>query len=355
MNSSEFGRIFLNKVALSNVPLRGSIELTERCNLRCLHCYINPETTGLNTRKRALTQREWFEILDQIADAGCLWLLMTGGEILVRPDFLNIYTYAKRKGFLITLFSNAVAMTPSIADYLAEWPPFSIEISLYGSSERTYERITGVAGSYERCIRGIELLVARGLPVSLKTMVMTLNLHELGSMQEFANSLGLKFRFDAQLNMRLDGNKLPAELRLSPTQVVQLDLADEARVSGFKEFCEQFSGPPLDSDRLFRCGAGKNTFHIDSCGNLSGCLMVRHPAFELLEIGFSEGRRQLQLALGSLTRTKHTPCERCQHNSLCNQCPGWAWLENGNLEDPVDYLCQITQMRAEVFAPQGSD
>src|ERR1035437_1714272 len=94
-----------------------------------------------------LTYEEHCRILDEVAEAGCLWLLFTGGEIFARKDFLEIYTYAKKQGFLITLFTNGNLITPQIADYLVEWRPFSIEITLYGATRETYEALTGVRGS----------------------------------------------------------------------------------------------------------------------------------------------------------------------------------------------------------------
>src|SRR5258708_37666428 len=99
---------------------------------------------------------------------GTFWLLFSGGEIFARKDFLEIYTYAKKKGFLITLFTNGTLINDKIADYLVEWPPFSIEITLYGRTKETYETLTGIPVSYERCLGGIEHLRARKLPLKLE-------------------------------------------------------------------------------------------------------------------------------------------------------------------------------------------
>jgi MoaA/NifB/PqqE/SkfB family radical SAM enzyme len=133
-------------------------------------------------------------VLDEITEAGCLWLLFTGGEILVRKDFLDIYAHAKGKGLLINLFTNGVLVTEEIAAFLAGMPPFVIEISLYGSTPETYERITRVPGSFERCLRGIRLLKDRGLPLRLKTMVVTVNQHEIWEINRFVEEdLGLEF------------------------------------------------------------------------------------------------------------------------------------------------------------------
>ena len=147
-----------NRSVARRVPVNGTIEVTRRCPLRCLHCYNNLPVGDREARSNELTYEEHCRILDEISEAGCLWLLYTGGEIFARDDFLEIYTYAKKKGLIITLFTNGTLIDEHVADTLAEWRPFSIEISIYGRTKETFERITGVPGSYERCMRGIHLL-----------------------------------------------------------------------------------------------------------------------------------------------------------------------------------------------------
>ena len=156
-------------------PLEVSIEVTRRCPLECKHCYNNLPMGDLAARNRELSKEEHFQLLDQLVEVGAFWLLYSGGEIFARKDFLEIYTYAKQKGFLITLFTNGILINERIADYLLEFPPFAIEITLYGRTKKTYEALTGIPGSYERCLRGIELLRDRGLPLKLKTVPTTIN------------------------------------------------------------------------------------------------------------------------------------------------------------------------------------
>src|SRR6202167_5729412 len=178
-------------------PMQVSIEVTRRCPLECQHCYNNLPMGDHNARSREMTTEEHFRVLDELVEMGCFWLLYTGGEIFARKDFLEIYTYAKKKGFLITLFTNGTLITPQIADYLVEWRPFSIEITLYGYTRETYERLTGISGSYDRCLGGIHLLRERGLPLKLKTVATSINKHEVSAMREFAEQeLGVEFKCD---------------------------------------------------------------------------------------------------------------------------------------------------------------
>jgi len=348
---SEFSKRIHEAVASERIPISGSIEVTERCNLRCAHCYINQPAGDREIMARELTYQQWCSIIDQIVDEGCMWLLLTGGEPFVRPDFLDIYTYCKKKGLLITLFTNGTLITPEIADYLSDYCPFSTEITVYGRTKETYERVTGVPGSYERCMRGIELLLERKIPLKLKTMAMTLNVHELDDLKQWAESLGVEFRYDPQLNGRVDGSG-PArvqELRLPPEQVVALDAADEKRLAAWKQFAAKFWGPPK-TDKLFLCGAGLGMFAISADGGLSPCIMVKQQACNLRNTTFADGWRNRLLEMVSVKARLNTPCRNCQLIALCGQCPGWAQLEHGDPEAPVRYLCNIARLRARLLA-----
>lgn len=348
----EFSKRLQEKVAGRRIPLSGSLELTFRCNLRCAHCYLAHGHDGLPGRQE-LTAKELHGILDQMADEGCLWLLLTGGEPLVRPDALDIYVYAKRRGFLTTLFTNGTLITPSIADTLAEWRPFSVEITLYGRTQETYERITGVPGSHGRCMQGIELLLERSVPLKLKTMLLTLNQHELWDIKAYAESLGVEFRFDPMVNAGLEGSAAPAEFRLAPEEVVQFDLADAKRLEEWRAFCERFRDVQADPHYLYVCGAGLRSFHVDPYGRLSLCLISRSPDYDLRQGSFREGWRE------SLSQVRYQPpseeygCNQCQLLSLCGQCPGWAQMEHEDQERPVDFLCQVAHLRAEAFGLTG--
>ncbi len=343
LSSQSFIERLAAKSGNRRIPWSGSFELTARCNMHCVHCYVG------SSQGRELSTGEVLRILDQLEAQGCLWLLLTGGEPLIRPDFRQIYIHAKKKGFIITLFTNGTTITPTVSQYLAEWPPSSVELTLYGLTEQTYERVTGVRGSHKKCMRGIELLMRCGVPLTLKTMVMTENRHELWAMKSFAEGLGLRFYFDATINKRLDGDAGPASLRITPREVVDLDLADEKRSDDWKKLFKSYSGPPPDPDRLYVCGAGRTYFHIDSVGALSACLMSRDPSYDLRTGTFQEGWDQFLLRVVERKRTRATPCQACQLMAVCGQCPGFAFTETGDPEEPVTYLCEIAHLRARVF------
>jgi len=346
----QFGKRLREKIAGKRVPLAGSLELTFRCNLRCVHCYLGDARAGI-PGKNELSYGEICDLLDQTVDEGCLWLLLTGGEPLLRPDFLEIYTYAKKRGFLVTLFTNGTLITPQIADYLQEWRPFKVEISLYGRTKETYERVTGVPGSYERCLRGIELLLERGLPLRLKTVAITLNKHEIWAIKEYAEGLGANFYFDAMINAGLDGGGDPTKFRLAPEEVVQLDLGDAQRADELRDFCKRALRSPSKPEYSYLCGAGVHSFHIDTYGLLSVCIISRHRSHDLRRGSFHEGWQEFIPQVRYQRASDGSQCNQCELISLCGQCPGWAQLEHGDQEARVEFLCQVAHLRAETLGP----
>jgi MoaA/NifB/PqqE/SkfB family radical SAM enzyme len=134
---AEFSLGVHERLANQRTPTDVSIEITRRCPLVCQHCYNNLPMGDLEARNRELSKEEYFVILDELAEMGVMWVLFTGGEIFARKDFLEIYTYAKTKGFLITLFTNGILINERIADFLVSQPPFAIEITLYGRTQQT--------------------------------------------------------------------------------------------------------------------------------------------------------------------------------------------------------------------------
>ena len=336
LNLDEWGEQLLAPLQGRRYPLGGMLELTERCNLACVHCYINQPAGSRLAQAGEMTTAQIAEILDQIADAGCLFLALSGGELLVRPDFAEIYRYARQRGMLVTLLTNGTLLTPHIADLLADSRPQAVEITLYGATPGTYEAVTQIPGSYARCRRGIELLLERGLPLTLKSVLLTINRHELAEMRAFAERLGVKFRYDGMLWPRLDGGKQPFDYRLSLEEMIALDREDPERQRAWAKAAESFSGQMVRAEYVYSCGAGLQSFHIDSAGRLSVCTMSRRPTYDLLQIGFPEAWEHLG-ALRQQKRRLDTPCRTCTVGALCTQCPGWSQAVHGDDETPVDF------------------
>jgi radical SAM protein with 4Fe4S-binding SPASM domain len=346
----DFSSNLHSQAVARRAPINGTIEVTRRCPLRCLHCYNNLPAGDREARSSELTFDEHCRILDEISNAGCLWLLFTGGEIFVRDDFLDIYTYAKKKGLIVSLFTNGTLIDEHVADTLAEWRPFSIEISIYGRTKETYERITRVPGSYERCLRGIRLLKERNLPLLLKTMVLTINQHEIDEMKRFVEQdLGLEFRYDAMINPRVDGSREGLRLRLTPEEIVALDVRDPVRGEEWRTLAKRISGTHRGtepSNKLYQCGGGLTSFAVDPYGNMGVCTLSQHNRWDLRRGDFKIGWNEFLFHLRQKKIKRPSKCINCGIKDTCTMCPVNAELENDDPETPVDYFCRIAHLRA---------
>jgi len=345
----------------ARAPMDVSIEVTRRCPLTCLHCYNNLPMGDMGARNHELSLDEHKQLLDELSEAGVVWLLYTGGEIFARKDFMDIYQYAKRKGFLITLFTNGVMIDEKLADELAEWRPLGIEITLYGNTAATYEALTGIPGSYNRCMRGIALLLERGLPLQLKTVPTKINQHEVYAMKRFAEQdLGVKFKYDPMVNPRVDCSQSPLEVRLSPEEVVRLELQDPDRVGAMritakKELEKSVSHIESSDSNMYICGGGHNSCAIDPYGNMSICVISHGQQYNWRTEGFRKGWDQFLGGQRERKKTRITKCTRCKLQSLCSMCPANGELENGDPEKPVEFLCHVAHLRAHAFGLQPTE
>jgi len=334
------------------VPLQVSIEVTRRCPLECLHCYNNLPMGDMDAKRRELTKEEHFRVLDELVEMGCFWILYTGGEIFARKDFLEIYTYAKQKGFLITLFTNGTIINEHIADYLAEWPPFAIEITLYGRTRETYEALTMIPGSYDRCLQGIKLLKERSLPLKLKTVATSINKHEVTSMRQFAeNELGVEFKIDGQINPRIDCSQSPLAVRLTPEEVVALDMSMPKGMSEYLRLAKHDLEMPLvpaRADTVYYCGGGMNSFAINAYGEMGICVLSAHDTFDVRQSELKQLWEGAVLSVRQQKRSRISKCVECRIQSLCGMCPANGELEHGDKESPVSFLCHIAHLRAAV-------
>jgi len=340
---TEYSKRIQKVINNTNIPISGAFEITHKCNMKCTHCYVPRGKTP-----RDLTTKGIFRIIDEITESGCLWLLLTGGEPFMREDIIEIYDYIKSKGILITLFTNGTLITDKIADHLLEYPPFSIEISLYGATAKTHEKITQIPGSYKLCINGIKKLIKRKLPLKLKTMAIKSNKHEIKEMQKMAKKWSIPFRFDPLINPSIEGTMKPLKERLGPEEVINLEKADEERASEWHKLYKQYYGY-TKSDYVYTCGAGRNYFHIDPFGKLNMCVLLRIPRFDLKKDSFRKGYAQFE-KIRETKKPLAQKCTNCKINIMCGLCPGWGLLETGDSSKSVSYLCQVAHLRAKEFS-----
>jgi radical SAM protein with 4Fe4S-binding SPASM domain len=232
-------------------------------------------------------------------------------------------------------------------------PPFVIEITLYGRTKAVYESLTGIPGSFEKCLRGIRLLLERKLPLKLKTVALTINKHEVLAMKRFAEELGCEFKFDPMINPRIDCSSSPLAVRLTPEDIVSLDLDQPDRIAEWRRLAMNFPVPDLPEDgsvpELYNCGGGVNSFAIDPYGDMTICVLSHVDKYNVRDGSVREGWNEFLRGVRRKPITRVTKCTTCQLASLCGSCAANAELEMGDPEAPVDFLCRVAHLRAEVF------
>src|SRR3989454_5878077 len=291
MNASSQGQFWarlLEKAASQSVPVQAMIELTYGCNLRCVHCY-NPT----HQAKDELATAQLKALIDQLAEAGCLNLAFTGGEIFTRRDLFEILTYAKGKGFAITLLTNATLITSERANRIQALHPHRVEISIYGASQETYERVTRISGSFQAFLTGVQLLRERTVPLLIKMPVMTLNQHEVMQAKALVEGWGIKFQYCAEIFPRVDGSLEPLQYRLAPHDVVRIDDAmlgsRRWRAAGGAEKGERCQA----GEGLFTCMCGRNNLAVTPYGRMNLCVSFPIPQYDLRCGTVSEGWKTL--------------------------------------------------------------
>jgi radical SAM protein with 4Fe4S-binding SPASM domain len=337
---------FARRAARARVPVSGDIEITRRCNFDCIHCYLGREKSRAARISGELQTQQWKDIIDEIVAAGCLFLLFTGGEPLLRKDFPDLYAHAKKRGLIVTVFTNGSLVDESIIDVFHEYPPNCVEVSLYGATEATYAAITRRPGMLEKSRNGLGLLVDAGIRTRMKTVLLTKNRHEFDAVRRLADDYGLKFRFDGMIFPCLDGDRGPTAFRISPEEVAEKNLAVSRLTNEWRALAERMKQVPF-SDVLYDCGAGTNNFHIDPFGWLKPCLMINDIRYDLVKGSFRDGWENRIPNIREKKIPLEFECKTCENRAYCGYCPAFFRLDTGSETTVSEYLCRIGRCMAD--------
>jgi len=327
--------------------IKAQLELTYRCNLHCRHCYTDPYNSK-EFFSRELTLDEIQRLLEEMQRLGIMWLNLTGGDIFMHPHFFEIYETAYRKGFLLQLYTNGTLFTKAVIERLKQMPPFTIDISCHSVTEEPFDWFTQVPGSFRTFVRGLELLRNSGLPFTLKTKAMNWNKDEMPAIRQFVESFGQEFRFTTSLSPRLNGDLSSLVYRVAPNDVVALH-TDQPAAERDEAQCDiaTYDLATPTTDRLYRCGCGTDTIHINAWGELGTCTLqyerrvsVRaHPLADAIEMLFQEIR--------GMRYQGESPCRTCEVHTFCDKKPSDARWEFGTAEAPIPYDCDVALARAQ--------
>ncbi|MBI2206206.1 MAG: radical SAM protein [Candidatus Rokubacteria bacterium] len=320
------------KAEARRVPLNAHLELTYRCNEQCVHCYCVVEHgKEREARARELTTAEIVRVLDDLAELGGLYLTLSGGEVLVRPDFFEIAAHARKAGFAYRIYTNGIGLNASRIERLAALEPLTVELSIFSADAAVHDGITRVPGSFDRLMRNVALLKAHGLRVYLKSVMMKPNIAGFADLHRLGRELGVFTHiFACEVSPRIDGPILkPRQYQLDENELV--DYLGQSVLPATEPL---FEGASEDiAKQRDTCGPAVNSCCIDPYGNVYPCVAFRVPLGNVREKPLRELWYAPPPAIQDLLSVKKyedlTECSSCELIGFCKRCHGDNLLERG--------------------------
>jgi MoaA/NifB/PqqE/SkfB family radical SAM enzyme len=331
--------------------IQAMVELTYGCNLRCVHCY-NPTHEAKNELNTAAVKR----VLRELAGEGCLRVGFTGGELFTRRDALEILQYARDLGLLLNILTNATMITPALADQISALNVFAVDVSMYGATAAAYESVTQVRGSFARFVTGLDLLIERRIPVLLKLVLLTPNVHEHEAMRDFAIARRLRYQVSTDVHPRVDGGLEPLAYRVDAALAFDVwrresgeKLAQNlARDPGTRP-CEPTADKAAQdrAGRVFHCNCGRKSAAVTPHGRLNLCLSICDPQYDLSRGTVKDGWRALVDLVRSMRPGPRYECDACALADHCSRGAGDSWLNDRVFDrECIPYYRELAERKA---------
>src|ERR1700686_443002 len=325
-----------------NIPLSVQLDLTYRCNERCVHCYLDHHDHG------EMTTAEIKDLLDQMAAAGVFYLTISGGEILMRRDFFEILEHARLRTFCVKLKTNGILIRKQEADRIKALGVESVQVSIYSHIPEVHDAITKLPGSLVQSIEAIRRLRAHGIQVTIANVLMVQNVNDFEGVRALAAELGARFIMDPTVTPMMDGDRSILSLNVDEAALREV-FRNEALVGNVEEFCappQSVDDSALDS---LPCSAGHTACYVSPYGEVYPCVQFPLPSGNVRRMKFVDIWRdspQLKEVRGITLRDMPT-CSACMHSSTCTRCPGLAYLE-GNMRGPSLQDCEKSYARTGI-------
>lgn len=350
------------KAASKRIPVSGTFELTSRCNLSCKMCYVHMSAEEQSSVGKELTTKEWISLGKAAVKQGMVYLLLTGGEPLLRPDFLEIYTSMIKMGVMVTVNTNGTLITPQIVEHLKKYQPENINITLYGESACTYGELCGNSGGLDKAVRGIKMLKQAGIRVTINTTFTKLNVVDMERMILFAKEEGIPIRMAAYIFPTVrNGHDAEKDIYLSGEEQgyygAQFDkqTMDSEKIERRKLYIKKAIEGDEESDieieqmvcEPSKCMAGKGAFWISWDGSMYPCGMLPDYFVNVRELDFASAWQQI---IGK-TKTIFLPaeCNNCRYKKICPSCAAVSQSINGVTNQIPEEMCRRTKTYVEEF------
>ncbi len=329
-----------NKALKLNIPLSVQLDLTYRCNERCIHCYLDHHDHG------EMTTAEIKDLLDQMAEAGVFYLTISGGEILMRRDFFEILEHARLRTFCIKLKTNGILIRTKEADRIKALGVETVQISIYSHIPEVHDAITKLPGSLKQSIEAIRRLRAHGIHVIMANVLMVQNVHDYAGVRALAAELDAQFLMDPTITPMMDGDRSILNLNVDEAALREV-FRNESLVGGnIEEFCAPPLAPGEDDMDQLPCSAGHTACYVSPYGDVYPCVQFPLPSGNVRRMKFVDiWRDSPQLNEVRSIKLRDMPsCSKCTHGGTCTRCPGLAFLE-GNMRGPSYQDCEKSYAR----------
>lgn len=345
-------RMLLAQAKQSHTPANGSIELLPLCNMNCDMCYVRLSREEMERQGRLRTADEWLEIGRQMKDAGVLFLLLTGGEPFLYPDFRKVYLGLRKMGMILTINTNGTLIDEEMAAFLGEYKPRRVNITLYGADDRTYRELCHYPGGFERTIAGIRLLRKYGVDVKVGGSLARANRKDLDRILEIGEELDVPVRVDTYMMPATRERSLPYNMqsRMDPEEAAQARVYALKREMGPELFAQyaarsvelaEHPEPAEEKPGHMACMAGQCSFTINWQGEMRPCVILSSPAAQVFEVGFANGWKHIVEETGKILL--NAKCSVCRLRHLCRTCAASALLEAGSCGAVPEYMCRYAE------------
>ena len=343
------------------IPLGGSFELLPLCNMDCRMCFLRLSPKEMRAQGRIRTADEWLALAREAKEAGMLFLLLTGGEPFLYPEFARLYRGLAEMGLFLTLNTNGTLITEEYADLLAEHLPRRVNITLYGSSDEIYGRLCRNPRGFTQVMRAIHLLQERHVPVKLNGSLTPDNWEDLEKIQQIAHELDIPLEVDSYMfpSSRKGVCKFDEKARLTPEKAAEGYVKirrDELSAEDFRELAKAMAEcydkevdfPGECDPEPLPCRAGLSSFWINWKGMMTPCVFMDQPEIPVFECGFAKAWESVKQERDKLFLP--SDCTKCGKRAFCTVCGACAYTETGNVQKRPDYMCAMTAEKLRLMA-----
>lgn len=352
---SDFSNVeisLLKHACANGIPINGSLELLPLCNMDCPMCYVHLDRKAMEQAGRLRTVDEWLMLAGQMSSAGVLFLLLTGGEPLLYPDFQTLYLKLKKLGMILTINTNGTLIDKTWAQFFGQHKPRRVNISLYGSDNQKYHMLCHYSDGYDRVISAIHLLRENNVDVKINYSAIEANKQDVDNILAICSSLHVPIHIDSYMYPATRERNIdyPVALRLSPKDAAEIwhkSLKAEMGESQYLLYRDSLLNQvekrrnhigDMAGNRM-TCMAGNCSFTINWQGLMRPCVMLDAPSVPVFGNSFLECWKQLKQETAHISLCDD--CIACEYRPLCHICAASALHESGCYQGKSTYLCDL--------------